>query len=163
MCIVPPGPLQGVSVYGSLCTGTCSQGPDNFYYCEVPPHPHDQDCVRNDQAIIPTNLNSTLISRCLTEPQSLVDQSQAALTLTSPAPMTAGEVDHIEGADSNGITVFATLMLWSSDLYQIVMIIRKRGDNYYWCQQGGGRPWAYCSPPLVFQNSWDHHFFLRSS
>ena len=37
MYIVPPGPLQGVSVYGSLCTGTCSQGLDNFYYCEVPP------------------------------------------------------------------------------------------------------------------------------
>ena len=48
MCIVPPGPLQGVSVYGSLCTGTCSQGLDNFYYCEVPPHPHDQDGIRND-------------------------------------------------------------------------------------------------------------------
>ena len=50
MYIVPLGPLQGVSVYGSLCTGTCSQGPDNFYYCEVPPHPHDQDGIRNDQA-----------------------------------------------------------------------------------------------------------------
>ena len=44
-------------------------------------------------------------------PQSLADQSQAALTLTSLAPMTAGEVDlAIEDADSNGITVFATLM-----------------------------------------------------
>ena len=62
------------------------------------------------QVIIPRNLNSTLISRCLTAPQSLADQSQAALTLTSLAPMTAGEVDHIEGADSNGIIVFATLM-----------------------------------------------------
>ena len=42
-----------------------------------------------------TNLSSstTLISRCLTAPQSLVDQSQAALTLTSLAPMTAGDVD----------------------------------------------------------------------
>ena len=39
-------------------------------------------------------ISTTLISRCLTAPQSLVDQSQAALTLTSPAPMTAGEVDH---------------------------------------------------------------------
>ena len=42
-----------------------------------------------------TNLNSstTLISRCLTAPQSLADQNQAVLTLTSLAPMTAGDVD----------------------------------------------------------------------
>ena len=29
------GPLQGVSVYGSLCVGGCLQGQDTFYYCEV--------------------------------------------------------------------------------------------------------------------------------
>ena len=42
-----------------------------------------------------TNLSSstTLISRCLTAPQSLADQNQAVLTLTSLAPMTAGDVD----------------------------------------------------------------------
>merc|ERR550532_2748672 len=28
-------PLQGVSVYGSLCIGTCSQGQDTFYYCQI--------------------------------------------------------------------------------------------------------------------------------
>ena len=36
------GPLQGVSVYGSLCVGSCSQGQDTFYYCKVK---FDAECV----------------------------------------------------------------------------------------------------------------------